>query len=144
FDEESKQKVIPRVIEPSQGVDRAFLTVLFNAYYDDKERGNVVLKLAPKLAPVKVGIFPLANKLNKEAEKIYDDLKNEFVCQFDTSGSVGRRYARADEIGIPYCVTFDFDSLDDKSVTIRDRDSTKQVRIPIEDLKERLKALLNS
>jgi len=144
FDEESKQKVIPRVIEPSQGVDRAFLTVLFNAYYDDKERGNVVLKLASKLAPIKVGIFPLANKLNKEAEKIYDMLKDKIVCQFDTSGSVGRRYARADEIGIPYCITFDFDSLDDKSVTIRDRDSTKQVRIKIEDLKEKLMRLLNS
>ncbi|MBW2995768.1 glycine--tRNA ligase [Candidatus Woesearchaeota archaeon] len=142
FDEESKQKVIPRVIEPSQGVDRAFLTVLFNAYYDDKERGNVVLKLAPKLAPVKVGIFPLVNKLNKEAKKVYDSLKQEFVCQFDTSGSVGRRYARADEIGIPYCVTFDFDSLKDKAVTIRDRDSTKQVRVKIDNLKDKLKELL--
>ncbi|MBD3354959.1 glycine--tRNA ligase, partial [Candidatus Woesearchaeota archaeon] len=124
FDQETEKKVIPRVIEPSQGLDRAFLTVLFNAYYDDKERGNVVLKLEPKLAPVKIGIFPLVNKLNKEAEEIYDSLKEEFVCQFDTSGSVGRRYARADEIGVPYCVTFDFDSLKDKAVTIRNRDTT--------------------
>ncbi|MBR9691859.1 glycine--tRNA ligase [Candidatus Woesearchaeota archaeon] len=144
FDEESKQKVIPRVIEPSQGVDRAFLTVLFNAYYDDKERGNVVLKLAPKLAPIKVGIFPLVNKLNKEAKEIFDLLKEDFVCQFDTSGSVGRRYARADEIGIPYCITFDFDSLKDKAVTIRDRDTTKQIRVKIDELKEVLGKLLNS
>jgi len=142
FDEESKQKVIPRVIEPSQGLDRAFLTVLFNAYYDDKERGNVVLKLHPKLAPVKVGIFPLVNKLNNDASSVYDLLKDEFICQFDTSGSVGRRYARADEIGIPYCLTFDFDSLKDKSVTVRDRDSTEQIRVKIAELKDVISKLM--
>lgn len=144
FDEESKKKVIPRVIEPSQGLDRAFLTVLFNAYRYDKERGNIVLKLAPKLAPVKVGIFSLVNKLNKDTIKIYDELKNDFVCQFDASGSVGRRYARADEIGIPYCITFDFDSLKDKSVTIRERDTTKQVRVKIAELNDILRKLINS
>ena len=93
---------------------------------------NVVLKLDPKLAPVKIGVFPLVNKLKKDALKIYESLKEEFVCQFDTSGSVGRRYARADEIGIPYCVTVDFEK--DWCVTVRDRDSTKQVRVKKEDL----------
>jgi len=106
YDEETKEKVVPHVVaEPSQGVDRAFLVFMFDAYNDDKKRGNVVLKLHPSLAPVKVGIFPLVNKLNDEARKVYELLRKEFACQFDTSGSVGRRYARADEIGIPYCIT---------------------------------------
>jgi glycyl-tRNA synthetase len=138
FNEETKDKVIPRVIEPSQGTDRAFLAIMFDAYEDDKKRGNVVLKLNRKLAPTKVAVFPLVNKLEKEARDVYDTLRKEFTTTFDRSGSVGRRYARADESGIPYCVTFDFDSKDDKSVTIRDRDSTKQVRVKIEDLKEKL------
>jgi len=143
FDEESKEKVIPKVIEPTFGMDRVFLAVLADAYNDDKKRGNVVLKLDPRLAPIKIGVFPLVNKLNKEARKVYELLRESFVCQFDTSGSVGRRYARADEIGIPFCVTFDFDSLDDKAVTIRDRDSTKQIRIKIGELKEELNKLIN-
>ncbi|MBW2981097.1 glycine--tRNA ligase [Candidatus Woesearchaeota archaeon] len=144
FDEETRKKVIPRVIEPSQGLDRAFLAVLFNAYNDDKKRGNVVLKLEPKLSPVKAGVFPLVNKLAKEARQVYNHLKKKFVCQFDTSGSVGRRYARADEIGVPYCITVDFDTLKDKAVTIRDRDSTKQVRVKIDHLKDTLNKLINS
>ena len=136
FDEESKEKVIPRVIEPSQGVDRALLAFLFDAYDDDKERGNIVLKLHPKIAPIKAAVFPLVNKLDEEARKIYDKLKTEFPCQYDRSGSVGRRYARADEIGIPYCITVDFDTLKDKTVTIRDRNTTKQTRVKIDDLKK--------
>jgi glycyl-tRNA synthetase len=145
FDQETNEKVVPHVVaEPSQGVERAMLVFLFDAYNDDKKRGNIVLKLNPKLAPVKVGIFSLVNKLNDDTRKIYDSLKNIFVCKFDASGSVGRRYARADEEGIPYCITFDFDSLKDKSVTIRDRDSTKQVRVKIDKLKEVLWNLLNS
>jgi glycyl-tRNA synthetase len=143
FDEETKKKVIPRVIEPSQGLDRAFLAVLFDAYNDDKKRGNIVLKIDPNLAPVKVGVFPLVNKLAKEARQVYNKLKKYLVCQFDTSGSVGRRYARADELGIPYCITIDFDTLKDKSVTIRDRDSTKQVRVSIDHLKDTLNKLIN-
>lgn len=142
FDEESKQKVIPRVIEPTFGMERVFLAVIVGAYNDDKERGNIVLKIPAALAPVKVGVFPLVNKLNNDAKKVYDDLKKEFVCQFDTSGSIGRRYARADEIGIPFCVTIDFDSLKDKSVTIRDRDNTKQKRVKISELKNVLARLI--
>ena len=144
FDEETKKKVIPRIIEPTFGMERAFLAVLVGSYNYDKKRDYVVLKLPPYLAPIKIGIFPLVNKLNPNARKIYNLLKEELVCQFDSSGTVGRRYARADEIGIPYCVTFDFDSIKDKSVTIRDRDTTKQVRVKINDLKEVLKKLLNS
>ncbi len=143
FDEESKKKVIPKVIEPTFGMERVFLAVLVDAFNYDKERGNIVLKINPKLAPIKVGIFPLVNKLEDDTRKIYDLLRKEFTCQYDRSGSIGRRYARADEIGIPFCVTFDFDSLKDNSVTIRDRDTTKQVRVKISELKEILTKLIN-
>ncbi len=143
YDEETKEKVIPYVAsEPSQGIERAMLAFLFEAYKDDKERGNIVLNLHPKLAPVKVGVFPLVNKLDEEARKVYNELKNDFVTTFDRSGSIGRRYARADEQGIPFCITVDFDTLNDKSVTIRDRDTTKQERVKIDDLKKVLRELL--
>ena len=142
FDEESKEKIVPHVIsEPSLGVDRAFLIFIFEAYTFDKKRDNIVLKLHPKLAPVKVGIFPLTNKLNSEAKKIFNELKDEFTCIYDKSGTVGKRYARADESGTPYCVTIDFESK--KEVTIRDRNSTKQIRVKVKDLKEILKKLIN-
>jgi len=143
FDEATKSKIIPRVIEPTFGMERVFLSILVNAYNDDKKRGNIVLKIPPSLAPIKVGVFPLVNKIKKEAKEVFDTLKKYCNCQFDTSGSVGRRYARADEVGIPYCITFDFDSLKDKSVTIRDRDTTKQVRVKIKDLPQTLSALIN-
>jgi len=144
FDEESKEKVVPYVAsEPSQGIDRAFLAFIFDAYEDDKKRGNIVLKLDNKLAPVKVGVFPLVNKLNDKAKELFDVLKKEFNCVFDKGGSVGRRYARADEMGIPYCVTVDFDSLKDKACTIRSRDSTKQVRIKISYMVDVLGGLLS-
>jgi glycyl-tRNA synthetase len=145
YDEESKQKIVPHVIaEPSLGVERSFLVFMFDAYSFDKKRGNVVLKLNAKLAPVKVAIFPLVNKLEKEASKIYDSIKLDFNSIYDRGGSVGRRYARADEIGIPYCVTFDFESLKKNDVTIRERNSTKQIRVKITDLKETLRNLLTS
>jgi glycyl-tRNA synthetase len=142
FDEESKSKILPAVIEPSFGVDRAFLTVIYDAYHDDKERGNVVLKLSPKLAPIKVGVFPLVNKLEDKAKEVYESLKEGFTCMYDRSGSIGRRYARADEIGIPFCVTVDFDTLEDHAVTVRDRDNTKQERVKINELKEHIGKLL--
>jgi len=139
FDEESKKKIVPHVIaEPSLGVERSFLVFMFDAYNDDKKRGNIVLQLSPKLAPYKVGVFPLINKLKTDAKKLYDTLKMDFECFYDYSGSIGRRYARADEIGVPYCVTFDFDSLKDKAVTVRDRDTTKQDRVKISELKNYL------
>ncbi len=144
FDQETNTKVIPHVVaEPSQGVERAMLVFMFDAYNDDKKRGNIVLRLHPNLAPIKIGVFPLTNKLNDKAREIYNKLKMFTVCQFDKSGSVGRRYARADEIGIPYCVTVDFDMEKDESVTVRDRDSTKQVRVKVSELVDTLHRLLH-
>ncbi len=146
FDEETKQKVVPHVIaEPSMGVERTFLLFLFDAYVDDKERGNIVLKLNAQLAPYKVAVFPLLS--NKEeltalAKKIHGELKMHLTSFYDQSGSIGRRYARQDEVGTPYCVTIDFDSLEKKDVTIRDRDTTQQVRIPIENLSATIRDLI--
>jgi len=145
FDEETKMKVLPRVIEPSFGLDRAFLSFIYDAYnYDpeDKERNWVVLKFHPRIAPIKIAVFPLHNKLEDAALKLYLTLKNDFVSTWDRSGAIGRRYARADEQGIPFTITFDFESLEDNSVTIRDRDTTKQVRVKIPELKSRIHALL--
>ena len=147
FDGEAKKKIIPHVIcEPSQGVERAFLVFMFDAYNYDKTRENVVLKLHPKLAPIKIGVFPLvSNKadLVKKARDVYDELKQEWACTFDLSGSIGRRYARADETGIYACVTIDHESLEDESATIRSRDTTEQVRVKISDVKEILKKFLD-
>jgi len=143
FDEESKEKVVPNVVaEPSLGVDRSFLVFMFDAYDDDKERGNIVLHLHPKLAPIKVAVLPLVNKLNDKAREVYDLLKQDIYCFYDKSGSVGRRYARMDELGTPYCVTVDFDSLDKDDVTIRDRETTEQKRISLADLKQTLADLI--
>ncbi len=144
YDEENKQHVVPHVIcEPALGVDRSFLLFMFDAYHDDKDRGNVVLRFHPSLAPIKVGVFPLVNKLEDKARDIFKMLKAEFACQFDRSGSIGRRYARADEIGIPFCVTIDFDTIEkDQAVTVRNRDTTKQIRVPIAVLAETLHKLL--
>ena len=146
FDEETKKKIIPHVIcEPAQGVERAFLVFMFDAYHYDKSRENVVLKLHPKLAPVKLGVFPLASnkkELVELAKKIHKELKQEWTCTFDTSGSIGRRYARADEIGIYATITVDFESLEDKSITIRSRDTTEQIRVRIDDLKDVIKKFL--
>lgn len=142
FDEESKQKILPRVIEPTFGMDRIFIALLCEAYEDDKDRGNKVLKLDSSLSPVKVAVFPLVNKLNEKGREVFDDLRKSFVCSYDKSGSVGRRYARADELGIPFCVTVDFDTLEDGAVTIRHRDTTEQERVPLVDLKARIFSLL--
>ena len=143
YDEESKQKIVPYVAsEPSQGVDRAFLAFMFDAYDYDEKRGTVVLKLHPKLAPVKAAVLPLVNKLDKEARSVFDGLKEEFNCAYERSGSVGRRYARNDEMGTPFCVTVDFDTAKDKSATIRNRDDAKQIRVPIAELKNVLDSLI--
>ena len=143
YDEENKKHIVPHVVcEPSQGVDRAFLVFMFDAYDDDKDRGNVVLRLHPLLAPIKVGVFPLVNKIDDKAREVFRLLKTKMACQYDKSGSVGRRYARADEIGIPFCVTIDFDTLEKNDVTIRDRDTTKQIRVPVSKLVDTLQKLL--
>ncbi len=145
FDEETKKKVVPHVVcEPSQGVERTFLVFLFDAYEYDKKRENVVLHLHPKLAPVKAGVFPLVNKeqLISKAKEVYGELSKEFPCAYDQSGTVGRRYARNDELGTPFCITVDFEGLEDGTVTIRDRDTTEQARVPVEGVRDTLRKLI--
>lgn len=146
FDEAARERIIPKVIEPSQGIDRAFLTFLYEAYEYDKQRENIVLHLHPKLAPIKAAIFPLLSnrpELVNKAKEVFNELKEEFHCFYDESGSIGRRYARQDESGTPFCITIDFDSLKQNDVTIRERDSTKQVRLPMAKLKESMDKLLH-
>ena len=140
------KKIVPHVIcEPSQGLDRAMLVFLFDAYNYDASRDNVVLKLSGKLAPVKCAIFPIVKKeeFEKLGKEVFDLLKSEMNVVYDRGGSIGRRYARQDEIGTPYCITIDGDSLKKKDVTIRDRDTMKQTRVKIGDLKDVLRDLLN-
>ncbi len=146
FDEDTKKRYIPYVIEPSLGVDRAALVFLLDAYHEVKggrtkttesiKEKEVVLKLHKDLTPIKVAILPLLRKdqLIKKTKEIYDLMKNHFMSEYDETGSIGKRYRRQDEIGTPYCVTIDFDTLNDKAVTVRDRDSMVQDRIKIEKL----------
>ena len=147
YNEQTKQKIIPYVAtEPSQGVERAFLAFMFDAYEDDKKRGNIVLKLHPKLTPIQVAIFPLVkNKpiIVKQAKKISEELKQLFTCVYEETSSIGRRYARNDEIGTYIAVTVDFDTFKDKKVTIRSRNTTNQIRVKISDLKDILKKHLD-
>lgn len=134
-DPQTQEKFIPHVIEPTFGLSRSLLVLLVDAYIEGKER--VVLKLDPKLAPYKVAVFPLlANKpeLIKLARSIFTDLAKQMAVRWDDNGNIGKRYRRQDEAGTPWCVTVDFDSLKDKTVTIRDRDSMKQLRLPINQL----------
>ncbi len=134
------EEFVPWVVETSVGVDRMFLAVLCEAYTQEKlEDGKerIVLKLPYKLAPVKVAVFPLLkNKkdLQEKAREVFDSLKSKYMCEYDDNGNVGKRYRRQDEIGTPYCVTIDFDTLEDSSVTVRNRDTMEQERIKIEDL----------
>lgn len=142
-DDRTNRKVVPSVIEPSFGLGRTFLAVLCDAYEENKQREQTILHLKSRIAPVQIGVFPLVKKLSAEAEQIMDVLEETYACFYDESGSIGRRYARQDEIGTPYCITVDFDSLDDKAVTLRDRDSTQQKRIAIEKLPEAMRLLMN-
>lgn len=137
----TNEQYIPHVVEPTFGLTRSVLMVLLSAYNEEEVDGEtrVVLKLNPAIAPVKVAVLPLQKKLEDDAMKVYDLLKKDFACEFDLSGSIGKRYRRQDEIGTPYCVTFDFESLEDNSVTVRDRDTMQQERISIDDLNNYLK-----
>jgi len=140
------KKILPEVVcEPSLGVERAFLVFMFDAYSYDEERENIVLKLSPELAPIKAAVFPIVKKpeYEKMCEKIIKELSEEFRVIYDKSGSIGRRYARNDEAGTPYCVTIDDKSVKQKDVTIRDRDTTKQIRVKINKLKEVLGKLID-
>ncbi|MFH1161770.1 MAG: glycine--tRNA ligase [Candidatus Jorgensenbacteria bacterium] len=137
YEEETKERYTPHVVETSVGVERTILALLCDAYSEDGKR--VVMKFHPKIAPVKVAVFPLlANKpdLVKLARKIYDELKQEFVVAWDDRGNIGKRYYAQDEIGTPFCITVDFDSLEKNDVTVRDRDTMKQERVKIQELKE--------
>ncbi|MBR9702222.1 glycine--tRNA ligase [Candidatus Pacearchaeota archaeon] len=142
FDDKTGKKIIPQVIEPTFGMERIFLALIVNGYTKN-EKGEIVLKLPPKLAPYKVAVLPLTNKLDEKAREVYSFVNDEHNSFYDKSGSVGRRYARQDEIGTPFCVTVDFDTLEDHSVTIRDRDSTKQVRVKVADLRDVIRKLVN-
>ncbi len=137
FDENTKESFVPHVIESSVGTDRLFLTALFDAYTQEEtpEGPRTVLKFHPCLAPVKVAFLPLSKKLAEPTEKIYKKFKTQGLSvQFDVTGSIGKRYRRQDEIGTPYCITYDFDSVEDNKVTLRHRDSMKQERIDINQI----------
>ncbi|MEG1847870.1 MAG: glycine--tRNA ligase [Lachnospiraceae bacterium] len=137
FDDEKKEKYIPYVVEPSLGADRMVLAFLCAAY-DEEEIGEgdirTVLRFHPALAPVKIGILPLSKKLGEGAEKIYEQLSKTYNCEYDDRGNIGKRYRRQDEIGTPFCVTYDFESENDQAVTIRFRDSMQQERVNIAEL----------
>ena len=142
FDDEKHERYVPYVIEPSLGADRVTLAFLCAAY-DEEEIGTsekpdtrTVLHFHPAIAPVKIGVLPLSKKLNEGAEKVFAELSKYYNCEYDDRGAIGKRYRRQDEIGTPFCVTYDFDSEEDGAVTVRDRDTMEQERIKIEDLKE--------
>ncbi len=138
FDPETNEKYIPYVIEPSLGADRVLLAFLCDAYdeeQDEKGDTRVVLHLHPALAPFKAAVLPLSKKLSEKATEVFGDLAKDFMVDFDDAGSIGKRYRRQDEIGTPICITYDFDSLEDNCVTVRDRDTMEQKRIPISELK---------
>jgi len=141
FDDQTKEHYIPYVIEPSAGADRAMLAFLADAYaeeLDEKEDLRVVLHFHPRLAPVKVAVLPLSRKdtlIPLARENIFADLRRDFMVQYDDAQSIGKRYRRQDEIGTPFCVTVDFNSLEDHQVTVRDRDTQRQIRVPIAELK---------
>jgi len=140
LDVEKNERFVPHVLEPTFGLDRSILVALLAAYNEEELEGGekrVVMKFPKKLAPVKIAVFPLMRnkpELVAKAREIYAALKSDFACEFDDNGNVGKRYRRQDEIGTPYCVTVDFESLEDNAVTVRDRDSMKQERIKIAEL----------
>lgn len=137
FDDQKGEKYVPYVIEPSLGADRVVLAFLCAAY-DEEEIGEgdvrTVLHFHPALAPVKIGVLPLSKKLNEGAQKIYEALSKKYNCEYDDRGNIGKRYRRQDEIGTPFCITYDFESEEDQSVTVRFRDSMEQERVKIADL----------
>ena len=156
-DDETKKEFFPYVIEPTIGIDRLFLTILIDAYSEisggregekrnTKQEAEVVLKLNKKLAPITVAVLPLVKnkkEITKKSEKVFDLLRNYFTTQYDETGSIGRRYRRQDEIGTPYCITIDFDTLKDDTVTLRDRNTMEQERIKVDELPGKIQKYLN-
>ena len=147
FDQATGERYVPYVIEPAVGPDRIMLAFLIDAYTEEEVRGEerTVLKLHPRIAPTKAAVFPLSKKepVSTVARELYDDLKGDYRIFYDDSGSIGRRYRRQDEAGTPFCVTVDFDTIEDKQVTIRDRDTLEQERVPLAAVRDRLKALIS-
>jgi glycyl-tRNA synthetase len=147
FDQATGERYVPYVIEPAVGPDRIMLAFLVDAYTEEEVRGEerTVLKLHPRIAPTKAAVFPLSKKepVSTIARELYDDLKGDYRIFYDDSGSIGRRYRRQDEAGTPFCVTVDFDTIEDKKVTIRDRDTLEQERVPLAAIRDRLKALIS-
>lgn len=141
FDQTTGEKYVPYVIEPSLGVERLFLALLTEAYDEEvidpeKNDTRIVLHFHPALAPFKAAVLPLSKKLSEQAGEVYDNLSKKFNIDYDDAGSIGKRYRRQDEIGTPFCITYDFDSAEDGCVTVRDRDTIEQVRIPITELED--------
>ena len=139
LDPETGEKFIPYCVEPAVGVDRIFLAALCDAYDEEvvsDQDTRVVLHLDPKIAPVKVAVLPLSKKLSDKAVEVFDMLVKKYNCEYDEAGSIGKRYRRQDEIGTPYCITIDFDTMENNTVTVRDRDTMEQVRVDIDKLDE--------
>ena len=137
LDSETNEKFVPYCIEPAVGVDRIFLATICNAYEEEKvseDDTRIVMHIAPSIAPIKIAILPLSKKLSEGANKIYDMLAKKYSVDYDEAGSIGKRYRRQDEIGTPYCITYDFESETDNKVTVRNRDTMEQVRIGIDEL----------
>ena len=147
IDQTTNNRYYPYVIEPAVGPDRIMLAFLMDAYMEEEINGEerTVLKLHPRIAPIKAAVFPLSKKepVSTIARELYDDLKGDYRLSYDDSGSIGRRYRRQDEVGTPFCVTVDFDTIEDRQVTIRDRDTLKQERVPLEAVRDRLQALIS-
>jgi glycyl-tRNA synthetase len=146
FDQATGKRFVPYVVEPAAGPDRIMLAFLADSYTEEEVNGEqrTVLKLHPRLAPIKAAVFPLSKKepVSTIARELYDELKGDYRLFYDDSGSIGRRYRRQDETGTPYCITVDFDTIEDKQVTIRDRDTLEQERVPIEAVRERIQKLI--
>ena len=138
FDQESGEKFVPYCIEPSVGVERMMLALMYEAYEEQQleKDTRIVLHLHPYLAPIKACVLPLSKKLSEEAMEVYRRLSKFANCEYDEAGSIGKRYRRQDAIGTPFCVTVDFETQQDRCVTIRHRDSMEQVRIPLDQLEE--------
>ncbi len=147
IDQATNNRYVPYVIEPAVGPDRIMLALLMDAYTEEEVNGEerTVLKLHPRVAPTKAAVFPLSKKepVSTIARELYDDLKGDYRIFYDDGGSIGRRYRRQDEAGTPFCVTVDFDTIEDKQVTIRDRDTLEQERVPIDSVRDRLKSLIS-
>lgn len=140
LDPQTNQKYIPYVIEPSVGVDRLFLSLLSDAYDEEEleKDSRIVMHLSPAVAPVKAAVLPLTKKLSDKALEVYDMLSKQLNVEYDVTGQIGKRYRRQDAIGTPYCITIDFDTLEDETVTVRERDSMAQIRLPIHELSDYL------